>query len=548
MKTPDDRQNSLDLLQKSNTPNLKLRSLLSPGAHRFRNFSRAFKGLLLDFSRVAINKQIFEQLLALAVHSSVGVQRDRLFQGDAINNTEDRAVLHHLWRSRNFAEYLSGTEASACELALNRLQQLADSLHEGHLPDHPECPVTDIVHVGIGGSLIGPKLLCEALPAGTNAPAVHFLSSVDAYDRERLLLKLEPAKTVIVLVSKSFTTSEILAHSLRLRDWMQRALGESATRQRLIAVTSAPAKAFAFGVPGEQVLAMGEWTGGRYSIWSPVGLTVAITAGADAFARFCAGGAAMDEHFRTADAAHNLPLIHGLLSVWHRNICRYPARGLIPYDSRLRGMPGWLQQLQMESNGKSVTLKGASLTVETSPAVFGDCGTDAQHALFQAFHQGTQVVPLDFIGVVRPSHQDHQAQQDLLSHLLAQATALAFGRNETETRAMMQAEGKTAEQIEFLLPHRLMPGERPSSILLLDELTAENLGMLLALYEHSVFVESVIWQINAFDQWGVELGKVLAGQIQSAMGSMDDADSPELASLQGLMNHIRQQNEQPISE
>jgi len=542
MKITDPRQNSLQMLQKSNNPGLKLRELLSPGFDRFKDFSRTFKGLLLDFSRVAINQRNFGQLLELAEHSSVAEQRERLFRGEAINNTENRAVLHHLWRSRSFTDHLSPAEASACELALSRLRQLAESLNAGHMPDQPQSPVTDVVHIGIGGSLIGPQLLCEALPRGMNAPAVHFLSSVDAFDRERLLLNLHPATTVIVLVSKSFTTSEMLAHGLRLRDWMQQDLGDSATSQRLIAVTSAPAKAVAFGVPEGQVLAMGEWTGGRYSIWSPVGLTVAITAGADAFARFCAGGAAMDEHFRSAAAADNLPLIHGLLSVWHRNICGYPARGLIPYDSRLRGMPGWLQQLQMESNGKSVTLEGAGVELETSPVVFGDCGTDAQHALFQAFHQGTQVVPLDFIGVVRPAHSDLGAQQELLSHLLAQATALAFGRNETETRAMMQAEGKSPQQIEFLLPHRRMPGERPSSILMLDELTAENLGVLLALYEHSVFVESVIWQINAFDQWGVELGKVLAGQIQSAMDSADDADSPELASLQGLMAHIREQS------
>jgi glucose-6-phosphate isomerase len=303
-----------------------------------------------------------------------------------------------------------------------------------------------------------------------------------------------------------------------------------------------PEKAIAFGVPARQVLAMGEWTGGRYSIWSPVGLTVAIAAGPQAFADFCAGGAVMDKHFQTAAAIENLPLIHGLLSVWHRNICGYPARGLIPYDSRLRGLPAWLQQLQMESNGKSVARDGSAVERQTSPVVFGDCGTDAQHTLFQAFHQGTQIVPLDFIGVVRPAHRDHQAQQDLLAHLLAQATALAFGRNADETRAMMQAEGITPEQTEVLLPHRIMPGERPSSILMLDELTPGNLGMLLAFYEHSVFVESVIWDINAFDQWGVELGKLLAGQIASAMASEGDTGIDELASLKGMLKHIRQQS------
>lgn len=538
MQATNTLQQGLTLLQKSNkdTPALRELFLAEPG--RFDIFSRKYKGLLFDFSRVAIAQREFEPLLELAADAGVAEQRERMFRGEVINSTEARPVLHHLWRSRSFAGHLPRDDAESCEISLQRLQLLATALHSGHLPGEPETSITDIVHIGIGGSLIGPKLLCEALPAGAVAPAIHFLSSVDAFEREQLLPRLNPASTVIVLVSKSFTTSEVLAHGRRLRDWMLAALGEPQANKRLIAVTSVPAKASAFGVPADQILAMGEWTGGRYSIWSPVGLSVAIAAGPQAFADFCAGGAAMDEHFRNAEAARNLPLIHGLLSVWHRNVCAYPGRGLIPYDSRLRGLPGWLQQLQMESNGKSVRNDGSPVTLETSPMVFGDCGTDAQHALFQAFHQGTAVVPLDFIGVIRPDHEDQQAQQELLSHLLAQATALAFGRNADETRSMMQAEGKSTEQIETLLPHRIMPGNRPSSILMLDELSAANIGMLLAFYEHSIFVESVVWQINAFDQWGVELGKVLAGQIGEAMAQGGASDSQELASLQGMLQHI----------
>ncbi len=528
----------ISLLQKSNKSSVSLREMLTVESLRFENFSRHFNDILFDFSRVAINHDTFNQLLKLAEHSDFATNRERMFTGVAINSTEDRAVLHHLWRTRDFSTQLPPEEAEFCKKALAEMDRIAGWLHKSQLPGQPKSKITDIVHIGIGGSLIGPKLLCEALAAGSDAPAIHFLSSVDAYEREQLLPRLNPANTVIVLVSKSFTTSEVMAHGHRLRDWMQDALGEQETNQRLIAVTSVPAKAKAFGVPQEQILAMGEWTGGRYSIWSPVGLTVAITAGPQSFAEFCAGGAAMDEHFRTAKDDENLPLIHGLLSVWHRNICGYPVRGLIPYDSRLRGLPGWLQQLQMESNGKSVTRDGAPTDLETSPTVIGDCGTDAQHALFQCFHQGTNVVPLDFIGTVEPAHDDLQAQQDLLSHLLAQATALAFGRNADETSAMMQAEGKTPEQIEALLPHRIMPGNRPSSILMLDELTPYNLGMLLALYEHSIFVESVIWDINAFDQWGVELGKVLAGEIRAAMAANSAGGSPELASLQGMLEHI----------
>jgi glucose-6-phosphate isomerase len=538
MRTTSSTEQRIGLLQKSYTESPKLRNLLQPGSRRFEQFSRKFNGLLFDFSRVAISGVALDHLLDWADQAGVAGHREKMFGGEAINNSEKRPVLHHLWRSQEFAKHLPAAEAKLCEQSLERLHEIASALHVGHLPGSPETNITDIVHIGIGGSLIGPRLLCEALSPGLEAPSIHFLSSVDAYDRECLLAWLDPASTAIVLVSKSFTTTEVLAHGRHMRDWMRTSLGEAEANRRLVAVTSAPAKAVAFGVPEQQVLAMGEWTGGRYSIWSPVGLTVAASAGPQAFADFCSGGAAMDQHFRTAPPAANLPLLHGLLSVWHRNICGYSNRGLIPYDSRLRGLPAWLQQLQMESNGKSVTRDGAPVRLQTSPMVFGDCGTDAQHALFQAFHQGTEVVPLDFVGVVLPDHDDIQSQKELLSHLLAQATALAFGRNELETRAIMQAEGKPPEQIELLLPHRLMPGNRPSSILLLDQLTPEKLGLLMALYEHSIFVESVIWQINAFDQWGVELGKVLAGKIEAAMASGDEAGSAELASLLGIMQEI----------
>ena len=247
----------------------------------------------------------------------------------------------------------------------------------------------------------------------------------------------------------------------------------------------------------------------------------------------------MDRHFREAPLEQNLPVIHALLSCWHRNVCGYPCRGIIPYDSRLRGLPGWLQQLQMESNGKSVSRGGKRVDLDTSPVVLGDCGTDAQHALFQAFHQGTEIVPLDFVGVIQPGHDDVASQAELLSHLLAQASALAIGRDSEQTAAQMAAEGKSNQQIQELLPHRVMPGNRPSNVLLLDALTPENLGMLLAMYEHSVFVESVIWDINAFDQWGVELGKVMAGSIEPALSGKKSAAAHGIAGLDGLVSHIR---------
>lgn len=538
MHDPRQVADLLRLLRKSNKKQPPMSRLLQDAERRFERFSRRFDGLLMDFSRTAIDEASFAQLLELAAAAGVPSMRDRLFGGERINRTENRAVLHHLWRSRDFESLLAADEALACRQGLERLHEFGRALHAGRLPGDGRHPVRDVVHVGIGGSLLGPRLVCEAFPAGGTTPRVHFISSVDAWQRERLLGVIDPRTTAIILVSKSFTTSEVLAHGRRLLDWQATALDRAEAAARRFAVTASPARAVGFGVPADRILPMGEWTGGRFSLWSPVGLTAAVVAGPQAFDELCAGGAAMDRHFQEAPAADNLPLIHGLLCCWHRNVCGMRCHALAPYDGRLQSLPAWLQQTQMESNGKSVTRSGEPVAVDTSPVVFGECGTDAQHSLFQAFHQGTEVVPLDFIGVIRPDHADQKAQTLLLSHMLAQATALAVGRSAGEVRAAMEAQGHRAEAIESLLPHRVMPGNRPSTVFLLDRLDARTLGALLVLYEHSVFVQSVIWDINAFDQWGVELGKELCDRIAPALTG-EQAGTAGIAGLAGLIRTIR---------
>ncbi len=533
----------LEMLQKSNKNAPSLSQRLTDDPQRFERFSRHNGGLLLDFSRSRIDEAALDGLLKLAETAGVTAAREQMFAGGILNNTEQRPVLHHAWRSRQFGTVLDTAEAARCTAALQRMNALAADLHRGILPADPASGpgrIKHIVHVGIGGSLLGPRLLCEAYPADAPTPEVHFISSVDALERERLLARIAPQETVIVLVSKSFTTSEVLAHARRLRSWQSDALSEPEQTQRLFAVTAAADKAIAFGVPQEQVMDMGEWTGGRFSLWSPVGLTAAIRMGPGAFDRLCAGGAAMDTHFRDTPLRDNLPVLHGLLSVWHRNVCGYACRGVIPYDARLKSFPGWLQQLQMESNGKSVDRQGQPVALATSPVVLGECGTDAQHALFQAFHQGTEIVPLDFIGVVRADHDDVNAQTELLSHLLAQASALALGRDENEVRDRMLAQGQPSGQIDTLAVHRVMPGNRPSNIVLLDALTPEALGALLVLYEHSILVESVIWNINAFDQWGVELGKEMATSIAPELADASGQTHSGISGLDGLIHYIRE--------
>jgi glucose-6-phosphate isomerase len=529
----------MQVLHKSDSHGVTLKQHLSSETDRFEQFSRSFEGILLDFSRTAMDPGDFEILMELAGASGLETLRERMFEGARINFTEQRAVLHPLWRDRNFSDLLPADEAESLSGATHRLREIAQALHRGQLPGEAgQGRVRHLIHIGIGGSLLGPRLLCEAFPPGGDCPQIHFLSSVDALERERLLERIDARETAVMLVSKSFTTSEVLLHANRIRQWQSASLSPEEAERRLFAVTAATAKAGQFGVPADHILQMGTWTGGRFSIWSPVGVTAAVSMGTDSFEQFLQGGASMDRHFRAAPLSENLPVILALLSIWHRNICSYDVHGLIPYDSRLKGLPNWLQQLEMESNGKSVDTSGQPVSLDTAPVVMGDCGTDAQHALFQAFHQGTTVVPLDFIGVVKPDHEDLEAQQQLLSHMLAQATALAVGQDQDQTLKMMRGQGVADEELEALLPHRIMPGNRPSNVILLDELSPAILGRLLVLYEHKVFVESVIWQINAFDQWGVELGKSLANAIQPALSGGGAAIPEEIPGLEGLVEHI----------
>jgi len=530
----------MQVLHKSNSRGVALKQHLSDEKGRFLQFSRSFNGILLDFSRTAMDLGDFENLMELASASGIEALRERMYQGARINFTEHRAVLHPLWRERNFSDLLAADEAESLAGATVRMREIAHALHRGQLPGKAgRGRIRHLIHVGIGGSLLGPRLLCEAFPPNRNCPQIHFLSSVDALERERLLERIDARETAVMLVSKSFTTSEVLLHANRIRQWQSASLSPEESERRLFAVTAAPGKASQFGVPTDHILQMGSWTGGRFSIWSPVGVTAAVSMGTDSFEQFLQGGASMDRHFREAPLRDNLPVILAMLSIWHRNICGYDVHGLIPYDSRLKGLPSWLQQVEMESNGKSVNTSGQPVSLDTAPVVMGDCGTDAQHALFQAFHQGTTAVPLDFIGVVNPDHEDREAQQQLLSHMLAQATALAVGRDRDQTLKMMRGQGVAKEELEALLPHRIMPGNRPSNIILLDQLNPAMLGRLLVLYEHKVFVESVIWQINAFDQWGVELGKSLANAIQPALSGEGAAIPEEIPGLEGLVKHIR---------
>ena len=491
---------------------------------RFKNFSRNMASLLLDFSRTALDTQALAQLLKLADLSGVVAARQRLFAGDNINFTENRPALHMAMRSD---DVLAGLDADTVKQVTNNRQHMlefANAFALGHLPGKPDQQVRHIIHIGIGGSLLGPRLLIEAL-ANQSTPQIHFLSSFDAHLRKNLLANMDPSETAVIITTKSFTTGETLLHARSVLDWMESAIGRQNAVQRLFAVSGNLQAVKAFGITSENTLHLPEGVGGRYSIWSSVSLAAAAVMGEGGFSELLRGAAEMDRHFQTSALSENLPVLMALTTIWHRNICDYRAQAVIPYDYRLRSLPGYLQQLVMESNGKSVDHQGRQIEYQTAPVLFGEPGTDAQHSLFQMFHQGSDIVPVTFIGVIRPDHDDEQAQAGLLANMLAQATALATGTKELADR-------------ESLDTHRQMPGERPSEVILLDKLTPYSLGQLLALYEHKVFVESVIWDINPFDQYGVELGKVVAKTIQPALED-PSCDLPANYGLDGILDYIR---------
>jgi glucose-6-phosphate isomerase len=491
---------------------------------RFKNFSSGTGKLLLDYSRTGLDQQSLNQLLSLAEECGVEEARQRLFDGENINFTENRPALHMAMRSDEVLSKLDTESATRMKENRQRMLEFASAFAAGHLPGHPDKSVSHIIHIGIGGSVLGPRLLIEALGKNPSLK-VHFLSSVDAHHRKDLLASLDPAETAVIIATKSFTTGETLLHGRRVLEWMRQALGKQAAFERLFAVSGNQQAVDAFGICQDNTLYLPDWVGGRYSIWSAVSLCAAAVMGEGGFSEFLRGAAEMDRHFQTAPLAQNLPVLMALTGIWHRNICSYPALAVIPYDYRLRSLPAYLQQLVMESNGKSIDSQGRPVNYETSPVLFGEPGTDAQHSLFQMFHQGTDIVPMNFIGVIQPDHEDEEAHAALLANMLAQATALATGT--------AGPDGEDKADI-----HRRMPGERPSEILLLDKLDPFSLGQLLALYEHKVFVESVIWDINPFDQFGVELGKVVANAIQPALESESEG-VPASFGLDAMLDYIR---------
>jgi glucose-6-phosphate isomerase len=470
----------------------------SPG--RARAFERSACGLSLSLARQHLDAEALAALLGEAERLALHVAMRRLVEGEEVNPTEQRPALHTALRGSLGVSTVAAAAREEVERARARMEALSAELAAS--------PVTDVVSVGIGGSDLGPRLVVDALAEQAQPRfRLHFLANVDGSVAARLLPRLDPARTAVILVSKSFSTQETLLNGRVLRAW----LGDD---RRLFAVSAKPERAAEFGVDPARVLPMWDWVGGRYSLWSAVGWSIRLALGAEGFDALLAGAAAMDAHALAAPLHDNLPALHALTAVWNRNALGLSTQAVLPYDQRLALLPDFLQQLVMESLGKRVALDGSAVGFDTVPVVWGGPGTNSQHSFFQALHQGTQRVAADFIGVLKPAHAYADNHRALLSNLLAQCEALANGQANED-------------------PHRHYPGGRPGSLILLDRLDAHSLGALLALYEHSVYLQSVLWGINAFDQWGVELGKQLANQLLPALSGEADAGDAVTRELLG---------------
>jgi glucose-6-phosphate isomerase len=498
---------------------------------RVRRMSLEAAGLYLDLSKQSWTREGFEACLDLARSAGVEAARARMFSGEAINSTEGRAVLHPALRAAAGSDFKALGEPVSAEVDAVRadMADYARAVRSGAETGATGKAFKAIVHVGIGGSDLGPRLVWDALRPLKPEIDLRFVANIDPRDMAEALTGLDRETTLVVVVSKTFTTQETLANAEAAKAWLAKGLPEAGRDRHFIGVTAAPEKARDFGCA--RTFAFRDWVGGRYSLWSAVSLSCVIALGSDVFAALLAGAAAMDDHFASAPLEANAPVLMALAQVWNVDGLNRPARTVAPYAHALRRLPAFLQQLEMESNGKRVRRDGSPVTRQTCPVVFGEPGTNGQHAFFQQIHQGPQVVPAEFVVVAR-THEE-ALESPLWANALAQGQALMQGKTADEARAELIASGADEAEADRLAPHKAFPGNRPSTTILMERLTPETLGALLALYEHKTFVEGVIWDINSFDQWGVELGKVLAKAVLKdvAAGGASEGLDPSTAGL-----------------
>ena len=521
------------------TADIEMREQFAADPARFDRMSLSACGMLLDYSKNRITDETLQLLIELAEAQDLRGWIRRMFAGEKINNTESRAVLHVALRNRSNRPILvDGHDVMpGINEVLERMAEFSEKVRSGAWKGYTGKSITDVVNIGIGGSNLGPLMVCEALKHYQfQGLRVHFVSNVDATHIVETLKKLDPETTLFIVASKTFTTQETLTNAHAARRWVLAALGDEASIARhFVAVSTAAREVAKFGIDTANMFGFWDWVGGRYSLWSAIGLPIALAIGMDGFYELLQGAHEMDEHFYHAELRHNMPVLMALLGVWYNNFVGVRTHAVLPYDQYMRVLPLYLQQADMESNGKRVTRDGRVVRYATGPVVWGAAGTDGQHAFYQLIHQGTQLIPCDFIAPAISHNELEDQHPKLLSNFLAQTEALMKGKTEAEARAELQAASLGPEAVAALVPHKVFPGNKPTNTLLVDRITPQRLGSLIALYEHKIFVQGVIWEINSFDQWGVELGKQLANVVLAELTGEPAHTATHDASTAGLI-------------
>jgi len=521
---------------------LSMRELFAQDPGRFDRFSARFNGILLDFSKNRITDETMALLHRLATAANVRDWTDRMFNGDKINITEDRAVLHVALRNRSNRPILvDGVDVMPeVNRVLAHMRAFTEQVRSGAWKGYSGEAITDIVNIGIGGSDLGPVMATEALkPYGKPGLRVHFVSNVDGTHIAETLKSVRPESSLFIVASKTFTTQETLTNAHSAKKWLlETAKDEAAIARHFVALSTNEKEVAKFGIDTANMFEFWDWVGGRYSLWSAIGLSIALFIGMDNFEELLQGGFEMDEHFRTAPPEQNLPTILALIGIWYNNFFGAQTEAILPYDQYMHRFPAYFQQGDMESNGKSVNRQSEPVGVSTGPIIWGEPGTNGQHAFYQLIHQGTKLVPCDFIAPVETHNPIGEHHAILLSNFFAQTEALMRGKTADEVRSELTAQGMHGEALERLVPHKVFSGNRPTNSILVQKITPRTLGSLIAMYEHKIFVQGIIWNINSFDQWGVELGKQLAKAILPELKD-DAAVTSHDSSTNGLMNDFK---------
>ena len=524
-----------------------LREMFAADSRRFERFSRTLDDeILLDFSKNLIDDEIFETLLALAVECDVKGAAEAMFKGEKINRTENRAVLHTALRNRsNTPVFVDGEDVMPkINAVLKRMEDFCTKIHSGEWRGYTGKKITDIVNIGIGGSDLGPVMVTEALRAyKLDDIEPHFVSNVDGTHIAETLKRVDPETTLFLIASKTFTTQETMTNAHTARDWFMKAAGDDkAVAKHFVAMSTNAEAVEAFGIDLKNMFEFWDWVGGRYSLWSAIGLSIALTIGFDRFIELLEGAHEMDNHFKTAPFSENLPVIMALLGIWYNNFHGAESHAILPYDQYMHRFAAYLQQGDMESNGKYVDRDGKKVTYQTGPIIWGEPGTNGQHAFYQLIHQGTKLIPCDFIAPAVSLNPIGEHHKILLSNFFAQTEAMAFGKTKEEVEREFLDAGKSLDEVADLIPHKVFEGNRPTNSILIRKMTPRSLGKLIAMYEHKIFVQGVIWNIYSFDQWGVELGKQLAKKILPELGDAKEVSSHD-ASTNGLINRWKRWRE-----